>query len=109
MHALLDFADELERRSDLCAKAWEDEAEAENSYDYVHAIAYAKAAADGVAATMRAKHADAMPEVVAAHAEFRQAQARARARKLKFEACQAASMLQMAYVKQMGMQDGGPR
>ena len=77
-HPLLDVSARLEKATDAYATAFDAEADAENEYLRKHAIAYAKAAAEGVAATMRDKHANAQPDVVEARCAFNLASARSK-------------------------------
>jgi len=88
-HPLLDLSHQLEEATDAYVRALDEEAEAENEYLRKHATAYALAAHEGVASTVRSKHADASPSVVEAKTVWNLAVARAKATRAKCQSIEA--------------------
>lgn len=103
-HPLLDVSAALERATDEYVAAIDGEAEAENAYLRAHAIAYAKAAVEGVAATMRDKFANAQPEVVEARCAFNMAAARAKACRAKCQQLESRVNASQSYFRLVGAQ-----
>ena len=98
-HPLLSISDALERATDEWVTALDAEAEAENEYLRKHAVAYARAAADGVAATMRDKHAQAQPDVVEARCAFNLAAARSKACRAKCQQLESRVNASQSYFR----------
>lgn len=70
---------ELERHGDEWRMSLNLEAEAENAFRRVHAIAWSHASADNIAITARSKHCENQPDVVEAKCAWNLTIARSRA------------------------------
>jgi len=106
---LLAVSDALERATDTYCAALDSEAEAQNEYLKLHSIAYLAAANEGVAATMRDKHAQAQPAVVTARCAWNLAEAASKRCRAKVSELESRLMAHQSALKYYGANDGGIR
>lgn len=101
------IGDGLEQAGDHWRTTLNLEAEAENEYRRVHAIAWAQASNENMAVTIRAKHCENQPVVVSARCDWNIAVAREKAAHSKVEEQRNRLMSAMSDQRYMREASGG--